>query len=421
MRALVSRLTGTDARQSLIAITDQTVVSGTRFAATILIGRIAGMEELGLYAIGFSIIILISTIQEALLMSPYSVLGAREGAAGRRRFADSIFTLSCGLGVVHMCAALFGAFLAPALGYADQFYFLIAIAITVPFVLLHNFARKMCYAHFRLRDALFLDTGVTVIQITGLVGLAMTASLSAATSIAAMGVASAVPGLVWSFSNRRSFVTQWKQAWLQLRQNWTFGKWILGTQQIRTLGGSMILWFISALSGVAAAGVFAACSIVITAANPLLLGLGNLLEPRTARALVEQRRAAMLRVIHRTTTVLGGVLGVYCVIVLLGGENALAWLFDDGQFLGQAHMLMVMAFIVLLRGLMLAPSLGLRALGRTKYNFAASLLNLLVSLTLAYPLIVQFGALGGAYAIFGGVIAGSAARLWFFARAMKDG
>lgn len=421
MRALVSRLTGTGARQSLIAITDQTVVSGTRFAATILIGRIAGMEELGLYAIGFSIIILISTIQEALLMSPYSVLGAREGAAGRRRFADSIFTLSCGLGVVHMCAALFGAFLAPALGYADQFYFLIAIAITVPFALLHNFARKMCYAHFRLRDALFLDTGVTVIQITGLVGLAMTASLSAATSIAAMGVASAVPGLVWFYSNQHSFVTRWKRAWIQLRQNWAFGKWILGTQQIRTLGGSMILWFISALSGVAAAGVFAACSIVITAANPLLLGMSNILEPRTAGAYVNGGHTALARIVRRTTIALAYMLGAYGVVVFLGGTNAITWLYDDEQLRDQAHMLMVMAFIVLLRGLMLAPSLGLRALGRTKYNFAASLLNLLVSLTLAYPLIVQFGALGGAYAIFGGVIAGSAARLWFFARAMKNG
>lgn len=419
MRAALSRVSGPHFLQSITALADQAIVSGTRFAVTILIGRLAGLEELGLYAIGFSIVILINTVQESLLMSPYTVLGRRDNAEDRRRFAGTVFLLSGGLGLLSAGAVAIGAALLPAAGLTGQSGYLLTLAVIIPFVLLQNFARKMCFAHFQVGTALLLDAGVSTLQVAGLVLIAATSVLDAKAALMVMGAASAVPGLIWLFAKRHLFIIDIRSVWPQLTKNWAFGKWILGSQQISTLGGTIVLWLLTALSGVAAAGLFAACSIVITAANPLLLGLSNILEPRTAKAQMEGHRSELLQIVQRTTVVVCGLLAIYWLAVFLAGETALAWLFNKPQLVGQGHLLATLALVVLLRGFTLAQSLGLRALGAPRKNFTASLCNLLVMLISAYPLITGFGPLGAGYGILLGVITGTVVRLWLFAQATR--
>ncbi|MEO1479921.1 MAG: hypothetical protein AAFV01_15230, partial [Bacteroidota bacterium] len=43
-----------------LAIVDQMVVSGTNFVTVAVLGRVAGAEVLGLYAVGFSLIMIVA-------------------------------------------------------------------------------------------------------------------------------------------------------------------------------------------------------------------------------------------------------------------------------------------------------------------------------------------------------------------------
>ena len=418
-RSLLRGVLGKTAWQGFSSLADQAVVSGTRFAVTILIGRVAGVEELGLYAIGFSIVILVNVVQESLLLSPYAVLGSREKPASRRRFAGSIFVLSLVLSLIASVALAGFAVLAATAGHAGSALMAAVLAGAVPFVLLQNFARKICFAHFNVGWALILDLAVAVIQVAILLLLAAASSLTAPTALAAMGVACAVTGLAWVPGNRHHLTVRRAHILPQLARNWTFGRWILGTQQVATLSGSVVLWFVSTLAGMTAAGVFAACSIVVTAANPLLLGLANILEPKTAASFAAGRVDELRRVIHATTVFAGSVLVAYWLGLALSGDSLIAWIFDDQQLLNQGHLIMVLATVILLRGLILGRSLALRALGQPHHNFKASLLDLSVTVIAAYPLISAFGATGGGYCVLLGVASGTAARLWLFNREMQ--
>ncbi len=418
-QGLLSRVLGSAARQSFGSLADQAVVSGTRFAVTILVGRLAGVEELGLYAIGFSIVVLVNVVQESLLMSPYAVLGRRERPASQRRFAGSIFVLSLGLGLVAsgaLGAFSFLALLADSQGTALMGAVLAAI---IPCVLLQNFARKICFAHFRIGSALLLDFGVAVIQLSAIALMATVSSLSAVTALAAMGVGAALTGIAWLPGNWHLLDIRRRRVMPQLSRNWTFGRWILGAQQVATLSGSVVLWIISTLAGLSAAGIFAACSIVITAANPLLLGLANVLEPRTATSFAAGRIDELLASVHWTTVMTGSALAAYWLGLLIFGDGFLAWIFDNPQLLGQAHLIMLLATVILLRGLILGRSLALRALGLPRHNFNASLIDLSITVISAYPLISQFGAVGGGYCVLMGVLAGTLMRLWHFSREMR--
>ena len=419
VRRLLTGPYGASARQGVRTLADQAVVSGTRFAVTIVVGRIAGVEELGLYAIGFSIIMVVSVIQESLLMSPYTVLGRREKPARRRRFAGSVFILSVGLGLIATAGLAAFGLIAAEMGIAAAARLSATLAWVVPCVLLQNFARKMSFAHLRIGSALALDLGVAVIQVAGLVALAWTAALSAETALATMGMASLLTGLAWLPLNGRDLTVRRGRILPQLSANWRFGRWVLGTQQVATLGTSIILWLVSALGGTAAAGIFAACSVVITAANPLSLGLGNLLEPKTAGAVATHRFDRLLGIVNVTTALMALTLGAYWVLLLVLGSDLIDWIFANPVLRDQGHLVVVLGTVVLLRGINLSRSVALRALGSPHHNFIASVLNLAVTLLTAYPLIDVHGALGGGYAVLVGTMVGTIARFRFYASAVR--
>ena len=83
-------------QSTILALVDQIVVSGGRFAVTILIGRISGVASLGLYGMIFALFILIASVQESLLTKPFTVLGASLQEQERRFYAGSIL-LQAGL------------------------------------------------------------------------------------------------------------------------------------------------------------------------------------------------------------------------------------------------------------------------------------------------------------------------------------
>src|SRR5687768_6796463 len=72
-----------------LALVDQAVISATSFVATLLVGRAGGPDELGVYSLGFTILLVAHCLQDALVGGPYTVFGVRLDAHGRAQLAAS--------------------------------------------------------------------------------------------------------------------------------------------------------------------------------------------------------------------------------------------------------------------------------------------------------------------------------------------
>ena len=71
-------------KNALWAIADQGVLSATRFLITFLIGKYAAEGELGVYSLGFSILIFLTTFQESLVTTPYQFFFPRVSEGEQR-------------------------------------------------------------------------------------------------------------------------------------------------------------------------------------------------------------------------------------------------------------------------------------------------------------------------------------------------
>ncbi len=416
--ALVALFAGKTARKSAWALLDQGAVSGTRFVTTVLVGRMCGADELGLYAIAFSVFAAIAAFQESLILTPYTVLGSCRPPDERRPIAGSILVHH---GLLALLAMVVLAGCGAALSFAGSSQMgavMLVLAVTAPFMLLREFARRFAFAHLHVLTALALDAALAVVQLGGLAVLAVTGALSAAAAFGVVGFACAAATLPWLVARRTAFSVQRQQILPQLARNWSFGKWICGSQQLRAVNGALVYWLLSALISTAATGLYAACVTVVTVANPLILSLANIMEPKTAHALAHGGTGELLRVVRKVTGVLGVFLAVYWVAILIAGEQIVAWLYNDPIYAGQGHTIVVLASAMVVRAVRIGWNLGLKAMGRPRWNFVAGLVELTVLVATAAPLAWSFGVIGGAYGVLCGSAAGTAVRYWAFSRVM---
>ena len=63
--------------QGIISLADQAVASATNFLTGIIIARACSKEQLGLYMLGFSLILLMTDFQTSLITTPYMVYAPR--------------------------------------------------------------------------------------------------------------------------------------------------------------------------------------------------------------------------------------------------------------------------------------------------------------------------------------------------------
>src|SRR6185369_17376806 len=85
-------------KKSGLSVVDQAVVSGTNFATSVLLGRFAVQEELGVYYLALSVIYFARGIQEQLVSAPYMIYCSRKRGRELEEYAGS--------SLVHQCAVM---------------------------------------------------------------------------------------------------------------------------------------------------------------------------------------------------------------------------------------------------------------------------------------------------------------------------
>ena len=391
-----ARLLRTGSGKNALAVLDQAVISGASFGTTVLIGRWSGAAELGVFTLGFSLLVIWASIQEALIALPYTIVRHRPARGTEAEFAGSAL-LQQGLLSLLSLVLLAGAatILSRHGGGTGLSQAAWALACVTPFFLLREFGRRFSFAHLRMGVALLLDVAAALLQMAGLVALVVTDRLTAVTAYAVIGVASGVPFVVWLYLTRGAFALRWRQTGSAMLQSWKLGRWLLAWQATSVVQAYFTNWLLAWLLGVQATGVYAACMTVAQFSNPLILGIANALAPGAANAYNNTGVMELRRVIYRTTLVLGAAMGLFCLAVFLFSEEIIDLLYHGPQFAGHGRTATLLTVAMLAFALGVPATSGLMAVKRADVNFKIALVAL--GLTLVFvPLLVRTGGLEGA-------------------------
>ncbi len=419
MRRLLSLYRGLNIRLGGFAVLDQALVGGTNVLTAVIVGRLCGPAELGLYALATTTWYLILAFLDSLIISPFTVFVHRLDDEKRTTYAGSAIAHVAGLSVIATTALVFGAALLYWTGYPKLAVVIAALAVTLPVRLLRQFARRFHYASLNLNRALVLDISVAVLQVSALATFYYLGFLSAAGAYLAVGVAYVVVLSVWLIRQKKSFRVRREWVFVDFLKNWILGRWLVASQLSTIVAAQSLPWVIAFALNESQVGIFFGCTMLVRIGAPFLVAIQNVLAPRSAEAFAESGLAGLRRVVKQTTVGLVLVMGVFATFLVFGGDFLVRSFFGT-DYGGQQAVVALLAMSELAYASMLGAASGLTVLERSDLLFRSHLIGILVTVAMAFALIGEYGLPGAAAAQLAGTAIGSVAAIYCYRGVVRN-
>ena len=362
----------------LVSLADQAAVSGTNFLSGVVIGRACSEAEFGRYGMALAAMLVLTEVGNALVGTPHQVMYPRLAAANRPRFNGA--TLWHAVGLAALVATGFLAAGAVAGGSTGSV--LLALSVAAAAVLVRYYARLFSFTVLRPAAALVLDGTVCVLQLGGLIVLWRAGRLTPASALLVIAAANGLALSAWLLARRGDFarVTP-RDAAGDLRRTWPLARWVFFSGLLWTLGMHTYPWLVGGLRGEAAAGAWAACFGIGALANPLMMGVQNLVGPAVAHEHAKDAGPAAFRRFVMLATV-GFALAMvpFVAAAAVFGEVFLK-LYGEGKYAGYGPVVALLAASTVAHALGFPSSRALMATGRARQDTMANVVVLIVLLT----------------------------------------
>ena len=392
-RAIVAKMFG----NSVLTFADQEVVSAVNFLTGVIIGRSCSADQFGLFMLGFSIAyVFIMDLQHSLVTSPYTVYSPRLAGSEAARYTGSTLVHALGLGVTAAAILAVGAVGAKYIVVLRAFRSVLgALAAALALILLKEYARRVSLAQLKPRAALMVDLTAGLLQVGGLVLLAHGGGLTAATAYVAVGIACFFPAMGWVLHVRGRLKVRWRSVLPDLSRNWSLGRWMCATTIADMASVQVYPWILAAVYGPATVGAFGACKGAILIANPVLLGLANVIYPKISHTYAAGGMAGVGRSVSLWTALIAGCMLPFCAGLLAFGGWVVAAMYG-GKYGGQGGVVALLALGLLVQSLAMPVSCALCSVERPDLIFKSFLLAAVLTACAGVPLTVLHGPAGAA-------------------------
>jgi O-antigen/teichoic acid export membrane protein len=356
------------------AITDQALVSGGSFLVNVLLARWLDPAGYGAYALGTYSFLLISTLHDALILEPMSVLGpARYSDRLPDYFRTQLrlhWTVAAFFAVLLLAGAAVASLAAPSSPLSGG---LLGAALATPCILLNWLARRFSYVLGRIRAA---NLGALVFIGAAILGLTTIRELEWMTPIAGfavMAVASTIAAIVQLLRlpfDQGTAANRIERRVL-IQEQWEFGRWQVGAATLRLVGVQAQAYVVATYLGLAATGALRAMELAILPMSQTMTALGTLAMPTLAKEFGRRDPTSILQRSRLFTSLLV-LLAVLYALALALFHSPLERLVYDGKYSESAWLIPIFGLIPIATALTIANSLILRAAQKPKYYLVSA-------------------------------------------------
>jgi O-antigen/teichoic acid export membrane protein len=387
--------------QGIVSLADQAVASATNFLTGVIIARACSKEELGLYMLGFSLILLMTDFQTSLITTPYMVYAPRLEGKAHALYTGSTLIHQITFCLITMLGVACGAFVVShGVGPRSLGTVLWALVLVIALIMLREHARRVSFARLRLVTAFLFDTFVAIGQICSLLVLARFGLLSASRAYWVIGSVCGIGVAGWLWFDRGFYDPRISDSIADFKKNWTLGKWVFASGLVWAVSMNLYPWLLAVFHGVASAGVWAACLGVVSVGNPMLLGIQNLVGPKIAHRYAANGYKALRRLVLKMTVVIAIPMSLLCVVIFIWGGRFVALLYGP-QYTGNGLVVTILSINILVTAAAFSFSRGLYAVDRANVDFLVNFAALFIMLTLGLWLVRVLGPLGAALGMAG--------------------
>jgi O-antigen/teichoic acid export membrane protein len=376
-------------------ILDQGVYSGINFLVNILLARWLSAAGYGGFSVAFSVFLLISGIQVALIAEPMSIFGAskyRDRQSGylnhllRNQWLGSFLSCLILLPIVYFVQ-----------NSALQVSFL-GMTLALPFIFGHWYVRRACYLEAQSGLALISSLVYAFSLLSVVVLLRETGYLSVFWTFIAMAVASVVASFtilerlqLKYFGDVSGVSLQAQEVFTEI---WQYGKWILIAYTASWTATMAYPLLIAVSLGTQLAGAFRSVQNLFLPLQQFLAAVTLLILPWLTKQKSIHGESRVFQATRIVSWVVGTISAFYCAAAIIFRYEIMNILYENGFYSSFSSLILYLAVASLLGVVPLILGLSLRVLGQPEVILWSKGPAALCTLIIGLPLIWKFQMTG---------------------------
>ncbi|MEX1005229.1 MAG: hypothetical protein WD156_07660 [Acidimicrobiia bacterium] len=398
-------------KRATFAVAEQGAWSLAGFAASVVLARLLGVEDFGLFALAMVVLNGVGALINSLVLDPAQIVGPTRFDSDLHRYGGLLLTVSlvvglavCGLGLILFAAAPNPSVATIAMG----------LVIGLPTYVSWT-ARRLPYLTSEPGKALAGSIIYLAATIGGLFAWNALASLTVNSALLILGLAAAVQSVL--------VIGVWKPTWGGARDkamsksardsHWIYGRWYLAGEGSAWVLDNGFVGFSAAALGLGAAGGYRSGQVLMRPYGVVSQGLSMFFMPRYARRATTGGIAGLVPATKRIGLVLSALAAANFAVFALLGEFVMETVFGP-DFAQYAYVVVIMAGLKVVHAWIVALSMALTAAEFPRDVFFGQLASGITSIVAGLTLGVAFGLAGLLAAMWIATIARGVVLYGFF-------
>ncbi len=379
--------------KELWALSDQALVSAANFLTNVMLARTLGLSGFGVFAFAWMIVLLMSSLQGALIITPMMSIGPKQELALRPSYFGAVFLqalcLSVLSGTVIFLGVLASTWFFPS-WHLDSLPLPLAVATAA--YLLQDYTRRYFFTIRRSRLALSCDALSYITQLPLLWLLAWRKELNSSSALWIIALTSLF-GVVVSIFWREELHFSRAATYTVIVRHWKMVRWLAPAALLQWASVNLFMVFAPVYYGAEALGALRACLNIVAVAHIWILGLDNVLPAEAARQLHEHGADASHHYIRKTLIRWGIVTLIFMTVISVAPSFWLSLLYG-ARYAGFGYVLRLYSVLYLMVFLGVPLRAGLQALEVTAPLLWSYFAMTIFAAVVAPPLAKHLGLLG---------------------------
>jgi len=384
-------------KDQIIILIDQALVSGSNFIFGILLARFMGLENYGLFVMGWLLVLFVSSIHLAYIIKPLYTLYPKQ--KNKNHYLANltaiqiIFSALTFLLVFVFCSVIINIY--PEWNIPG---IALNLAASASLFILSDYVRKLFFVLHRPISALGQDILYYIVLFTIFTVLVHLGRLSISTSFLAVNLSFILSISLSILLNKLNYPS-FKRIKKTIKINWTFSKYLVGTALLQWLSANLFIVIAAGLLGPLAIGAIRIIQNIVGVLHVLFLAMENIVPLQASHILKKQGNAGVINYILKISkqALIPAIL--FIITIILFNKEILKFLY--GQEYVQFHQLLT-AFSILYLFIFLGTLLRfvIRTFENNKVIFQSYIFTSITSIAIAKPLISHLGLAGVMFGLF---------------------
>jgi len=401
-----------------LGILDQGLFSGANFLLGILLARWMSPEMYGGFAASYSLFLLLSTFQVAIIAEPMSIRGADKYHKDVVSYLNYLLRLQWkGILLGTLLLMVFSLFFVRGILREAM----IAMLISLPLILFYWYVRRAFYIEMQSGMAMLTSLIYSVLLISFILYARSVGGIMLWAGYLGMGLSSliasmfALPRLGIDFLGKQAGGSGLDPQLVE-RELWDFGKWVLPAYLAGWLTSLSFPFIVSLLINAQSAGAYRAIQNLFLPFQQFLAAVTLLALPWLAKQKLDHGSQRLFGLTQAAAGITGGAALLYCSLIVVFRHEIVRLLYENEFYSSFDNLVLFLAIATFLSSVPLILGLALRIMDRPNTILWSKGFAGACTILFAVPSIKLFQLNGVIFTLLAGTVIEAVMLLFFYVR-----